>query len=71
MSHTTRAQSGPEQPAGIPKNDARLALWLVALLLVLGALVAMVIGFVDASIIAPDETEGPAPQIVVPGTLPD
>lgn len=56
-------------PVKIPKNNGRALLTLVGALLVLGALVFIFAGFVDAGTVAPDETQGPAP-LRTPATLP-
>lgn len=61
-------------PVKIPKNTGRALLSLLGALLVLGALVLIGVGFVDAGKVAPDETEGPArpvnaPPVNAPGTL--
>jgi len=57
-------------PIKIPKNNGRTLLTLVGALLVLGALVFIFAGFVDAGTVAPDETQGPTPPVRTPGTLP-
>lgn len=71
MATFPKAHPQPSAATTIPKNNQRLALMVLGVLLALGAAVMIAIGFVDASIVAPEETEGPAPEIVKPGTLPD
>ena len=71
MSAFEKITPQPVQPVRVPKNHRRLVFTILGVLLALAAAVLIVIGFFDASIVAPEETEGPAPEIVVPGTLPD
>jgi hypothetical protein len=54
-----------------PKNNTRLLLFVFAIMLALGAAIMIVVGFADAGILAPEETDGPAPEAVVPGMLPE
>jgi hypothetical protein len=44
----------------IPKNNGRLVLAFALAVVALGALALLVLGFVDASIVAPEEIEPPA-----------
>ena len=57
-------------PVRIPKNNGRALLTLVAALMVFAAVVLMFVGFVDAGTVAPEETEGSAPPVDAPATLP-
>jgi len=70
MSAFDKVPPQPLHPVRIPKNNTR---WMMFAAIVLALLAAALIvaGFLDASIVAPEGTEGPAPEVVVPGTLPE
>ena len=59
----------PFDPVRIPKNNVRLLSLLFGIALAIGTAALIIIGFLDASYVAPDETEGPAP-VRTPATLP-
>lgn len=57
-------------PVKIPKNNVRSLLGFIGALLVLAAVVLMFVGFIDAGTTTPEETEGPAPPVDTPRTVP-
>lgn len=71
MSAFEKIPPHPVEPVRVPKNNVRTLFTIVGVLVALAALVMIAVGFVDAGSMSPDESEGPAPPVVNPGTLPE